>query len=59
MVRAMNHTDIIQHFGSQAEAARRLKLRPQVLQMWKRRRKIPRSWQFAIEVLTSGALKSD
>lgn len=55
----MNHSDLIQHFGSQAQAARALRTSPQVVQAWKDRGRIPHGWQQAIEAMTDGALKRD
>lgn len=55
----MNHADLIQHFGSNAEAARALRVKPQVVHQWKERGQIPAGWQQAIEEMTDGALRRD
>jgi len=55
----MTHDQIVQYFGSQAEAARKLAVSPQVVSAWKSRGSIPDGWQQAIELMTNGQLKRD
>lgn len=55
----MTPQDIIQHFGSQADAARALCVARQVVHNWTVRGEVPQSWQAAVEAMTDGALKRD
>jgi len=55
----MTPHDVVSHFGSQAEAARALRIERQVVHNWTARGTVPKSWQTAIEAMTQGALKRD
>lgn len=58
-MRYMKVADLVQHYGSQAEAARALRVTPQVVNRWKARQSIPDGWQEAIERATNGVLRRD
>ena len=55
----MTPNEVVTHFGSQVEAARALRVERQVVHQWIARKKVPRSWQTAIEAITDGALTRD
>lgn len=52
----MTFDDLMEHYGNQANAARKLKLDRAVLCNWKKRGKIPRDAQYRIQVLSDGQL---
>lgn len=54
----MTYQQVIKHFGSQAEAARKLGIRPPSVSDWQHGG-IPLVRQYQIQVLTGGALKAD
>jgi hypothetical protein len=53
----MNFQDLINHFGSQANAAKAVGTSPQVVSMWKRNG-IPPGRQFELQILTGGVLRA-
>jgi len=54
----MTYTELIQHYGSQAAAARALDIKPPSVAEWKEEG-IPLPRQAQYELLTGGALKAD
>ena len=54
----MTYQQVLKHFGSQAEAARRIGIRPPSVSEWQHTG-IPLVRQYQIQVLTGGALKAD
>lgn len=55
----MNIDDLISHFGSQVEAARKLGVTQPSLSNWKSRGRIPLLQQLRIQHLTRGKLKAE
>jgi DNA-binding transcriptional regulator YdaS (Cro superfamily) len=53
----MNFQDLLDHFGSQSNAAKAVGTSPQVVSMWKRNG-IPPGRQFEIQILTGGVLRA-
>lgn len=53
----MEYEDLIRHFGSQAEAARALGLKPPSVSEWKKKG-VPHPRQAQYELLTKGKLKA-
>lgn len=58
-MRAMTYSDLVRHYGSEANAARARSIDRQRVHGWKRRGRIPTDDQIAYEVLTGGELRAD
>lgn len=56
-ISTMTRKDIIEHFGSQAEAARRLGVSPQTIFEWESVG-VPEGRQYQVELATNGALRA-
>ena len=57
MIRYMTYEDVIKYFGSAAEAARKIGVKPPSVSEW--RHGIPVLRQLHIERVTNGVLKAD
>lgn len=53
----MTYSDLIEHFGKQADAARALKIAKQTISCW-RKNGIPFEQQYRIEMKTKGRLRA-
>ena len=53
----MKLSEAIAHFGTEAEMARKLGIRPQAVYQWDG--KVPKGRQYQIQILTKGKLKAD
>lgn len=53
----MNKSDVVRHFGSQAEVARALGISPGAVWQWAE--DLPEDRQAQIELLTGGRIKAD
>ena len=58
MLTGMTFKELVEHFGSQAAAARALGLKPPSVSEW-RRGGVPLPRQAQYEILTGGALKAE
>lgn len=54
---AMTRQDIIEHYGSQAEAARRLGVSPNTIGEWEHEG-VPEGRQYQVELATNGKLRA-
>lgn len=55
----MTMQELIEHFGSQAAAARAIGVSLQVVSAWNAKNRIPLGRQYEIQVLTCGKLRAD
>jgi len=55
----MDYTDVVNHYKTAAEAAKKLQVRPTALANWKARGFIPKGTQAIIQIATRGKLRAD
>ncbi len=58
-MRCMTYAELIEHYGTASEAARKLGVSRPLLSMWKKRGEIPVGRQALIQIQTRGRLRAD